>query len=111
MLIVAKFELLFYKILKFTKLANLVIINKYLGHLETSIQHSSHGSKEVQFHKNIVELFDVVNRKGNPYENIHDVQLPLHNLMTKPVVDKGSRQKILNVLKAVKREYFLFSNG
>lgn len=65
-LIVAKFELLFYKILKFTKLVILVIINKYLGHLETSTQHSSHGSKEVQFHKNIVELFDAVNRKSNP---------------------------------------------
>ena len=107
---VAEFEPFFHKILKFTNLVNLVIGIKCLGHLETSIERSLHGTNGVQFHKNIAELFDVVNGKGNPYENIHDVQPRLHNLMTKTVVDKESRQKILNVLKIIKREYLLFSN-
>ena len=110
MLVVAEFELLFHKILKFTNLVNLTIIIKYLRHLEKSIQHNSRGKKGVQFHKNIAELFNVVNGKGDPYENIHDVQPPLHNRKRKTVLDNDSQQKILNVLKTVKREYFLFSN-
>ena len=43
-----------------------------MGYLETSIQHSLHGSKEVEFCKNIMRLFNIVNGKGNPYANIHD---------------------------------------
>lgn len=79
---VAEFELLFYEILKIKNLINHFIGNKLIWQLETSIKHSLHGSKIVQVHKN-VQLFDVVNGKGNPYENIRDIQPRLHKLMTK----------------------------
>ena len=35
--------------------------------------------------------------------NIHDTQPPLHNLLTKIVVDKESQQKNANVLKTIEK--------
>ena len=87
---VVEFELLFHEIFEIAKLASHIIRKKSMGYLDTSIQHSLQGRKWVQFRKNIVRLIDKVNGKSNPYTNIHDTQAPLHNLLTKTVVDEES---------------------
>ena len=69
-----------------------------MWHLQKSIQHSLHG-KGLQFHKSIVQLFDVANGKGKTYENIHDIPPPIYNLITKTVEEEESRQNIVNELK------------
>ena len=96
---VAEFELLFHEIFEMANLASHVIGKKATGYLDTGIQDSLHGRKWVQFRKNIVRLFDIVNRKSNPYTGIRDTQAPLYNFLTKAVVEEQSQQKFPNVCK------------
>ena len=108
---VAEFELLFHEILQIMNVADEVMGNKTLGHLETNIQHSLRGSESAKFHNSILRVLDVVNAKGNPYESIGvTVQPPLHNLMTKSVIDDKSREGILNILQNGEKGYLLLRN-
>ena len=51
-----------------------------------------------------------MNARGNPYNNIQDIQLPLHNFLTKAVVDEVSKTRILQVLKNGQLGYLQFRN-
>ena len=107
---VAEFELLFHEILQIINFVDELMGSK-LKHLDTNIQHSLHGSKGLKFHNNILRVLDIVNGKGNPYENVGlAVQPPLHNLMTKAVVEDKQREGILNVIQTGEKEYLKFRN-
>ena len=79
-----------------------ILGNKTMVHLETHIQHSLHGSEGAKFHKNVLRVLDIVNAKGNPFEILSEFT-PLHNLMTKTVVDDKCRDGKSAMLKGAKR--------
>ena len=106
---VAEFELLFHEILQIMNVEDQILGNKTMVHLETHIQHSLHGSEGAKFHKNVLRVLDIVNAKGNPFE-ISSVIIPLHNLMTKTVVDDKCRNGTLKVLQIGEKKYLPFRN-
>ena len=101
---VSEFELLFHEVLAISNSVTLIMKDDVMGHLETNIQHTLTGRKGMIFHKNVIQLFDVVNGKGNPYK----ITLPLHNILTMATVNEETKKRVLNVLKDGELGYLEF---
>ena len=84
---VAEFELLFHEIGSITNLLNLLTTNHPMNHTECHLQHALSITRRHTFNQNVVKLLDFVLERHNPYSVTANMVLPLHNVLTKLVVE------------------------
>ena len=98
--IVAKFELLFHEITGISNLLNSLTNAGVMTHFEaTGVHHELYGHKGMEFDINLSKLLESVLQRENP--NDVKVVVPLHNMVTKEIVNPMVQEQLLNALKHV----------
>ena len=82
---IAEFNLLFHEINAITNLLHQLTKERFMDHLETTVQHELGGQKGQIFDKNVLRLLDFVNARQNPFI-IDGPKIPLHNTLPNKVL-------------------------
>ena len=100
----AEFELLFHEITGISNLLNSLTNAWVMTHLEaTGVHHELYGHKGMEFDTNVSKLLDFVLQRENPYDV--KVVVPLHNIVTKEIVNPMVQEQLLNALKNGQIQY------
>ena len=105
--VVAEFGLLFHEILAISNLLQLLTNARLMDHLETSIHHELVGRKGLIFDQNVARLLDYVKARENPFI-IQKPGVPLHNFVTKQIVNETIKERLLKVLENGEAAYHNF---
>jgi hypothetical protein len=106
---VAKWQLIYHEVLQisntFRELTSLNVNN----HMETC-HHQLTGKKSELFDRHVLQLFDFVSDKGNPFLIADSIQLPvsLHNFVTKQMVADEIKHRLLNIFDDGAQNYKQF---
>ena len=82
---VAEFNILFHKANSLTKLLDALTNARLMNHFETAVQHDLYGRRGHMFDRNVVRL--LVQARKNLFLILTNSEIPLHNFVTKQVVD------------------------